>query len=295
MSPKTHDVVVVGGGPAGCSAGVFTARYGLQTLIYDRGRSSIQRCAHLENYLGFPAGIDIETFYDLIHDHANESGCEIRSDMVTSIKRAENDDGFIVEPQEGDNVIAKRVIAATRYSGEYLRPLGGAEMFETHEHGGEEHEHFDHDYPDDDGRTPIENLYVATPSDDDVQAIVAAGHGGQVARRLIHDVRLATGFPEEFTEHHDWVRRQAELDEEWEDRDRWREFFDERVPEDHDFDPDTLTEIREAEIDRRLGTYVETEAIERRKEQAQKRLLDHIDDELIREHAEKLDAPEAIE
>jgi len=51
-----HDVVVVGGGPAGCAAGVFTARYGLDTMIFDRGRSSIQRCAYLENYLGFPRG-----------------------------------------------------------------------------------------------------------------------------------------------------------------------------------------------------------------------------------------------
>lgn len=31
-----HDVVIVGGGPAGCSAGVFTARYELDTVIFDR-------------------------------------------------------------------------------------------------------------------------------------------------------------------------------------------------------------------------------------------------------------------
>ena len=56
-----HDVVIVGGGPAGCSAGVFCAREGLDTVMFDRGRSSIQRCAHLENFLGFPKGIDIDT------------------------------------------------------------------------------------------------------------------------------------------------------------------------------------------------------------------------------------------
>ena len=59
------DVVVIGGGPAGCAAGIFTARYGLDTVLFDRGRSSIQRCAHLENYLGFPAGIDVETLYEV--------------------------------------------------------------------------------------------------------------------------------------------------------------------------------------------------------------------------------------
>ncbi|PSQ32476.1 hypothetical protein BRD05_10100 [Halobacteriales archaeon QS_9_70_65] len=65
-----HDVVIAGGGPAGCSAGVVYAREGLDTVVFDRGRSSIRRGAHLENYLGFPAGVDIETFRELIHDHA---------------------------------------------------------------------------------------------------------------------------------------------------------------------------------------------------------------------------------
>ena len=54
-----HDVVIVGGGPAGA----FTARYGLDTHIFDDGRSPIQRCTFLKNYLGFPAGIDSEPLY----------------------------------------------------------------------------------------------------------------------------------------------------------------------------------------------------------------------------------------
>jgi len=56
-----QDVLTVGGGPAGCSAGVFCAREGLDTVIFDRGSSSIQQCAFVENYLGFPGGIDDET------------------------------------------------------------------------------------------------------------------------------------------------------------------------------------------------------------------------------------------
>ena len=95
-----HDVVIVGGGPAGCSAGVFCARDGLDTVIFDRGRSSIQRCAHLENYLGFPAGIDIETFYELMHDHVETAGCELIPDLVGSVERTDDGDGFIVEPQD---------------------------------------------------------------------------------------------------------------------------------------------------------------------------------------------------
>ena len=154
-----HDVVIVGGGPAGCSTGVFTARYGLDTHIFDDGRSSIQRCAFLENYLGFPAGIDIETLYALIHDHAEEAGCEIASVLVESVQRSDDGDGFVVSLQDGDQVTARRVVAATRYDGEYMRGLDHDEaMLETREHDGEQREHFDKSYAESDGTTPVSGL-----------------------------------------------------------------------------------------------------------------------------------------
>jgi thioredoxin reductase len=175
-----YDVAVVGGGPAGCSAGVFCAREGLETVIFDRGRSSLRRCAHLENYLGFPRGIDVETFYDLAHDHAERTGCEIRPDLVRVVVRR-GDGGFVIETDEGERTNARRVIAATRYDGEYMRLLDeDGEMFETYEHDGETHERFDRSYPERDGSTPVGGLYVASPSEEaDTQAIMAAGRGAR--------------------------------------------------------------------------------------------------------------------
>ena len=61
MTEKTstkYDVAIVGGGPAGCSAGVFCSRAGLDTVVVSNGRSTLQKCAFVENYLGFPAGIE---------------------------------------------------------------------------------------------------------------------------------------------------------------------------------------------------------------------------------------------
>lgn len=286
-----YDVVIVGGGPAGCSAGVFTARYDLNTAIFDRGRSSIQRCAFLENYLGFPIGIDVETFYALMHDHATEAGCEYVPDLVESVTRTDDGDGFVVEPQEGDSVTAAHVIAATRYDGEYLRPLGGDEMFEIHEYDGEAHERFDRSYPEGDGTTPIDGLYIASPTDGaDRQAIIAAGRGASVALALVDHLRHERGYFESFARHRDWRRREAERTEEWSDRDRWREYAETERPDEHEVDEEEWIELREEEIDRRFATYLSEKEIAHRTERGQVRLLEQIDDELIVEYADGLTA-----
>jgi hypothetical protein len=56
----------------------------VETAIFDRGRSSLKRCAHLETCPAFPGGIGIETLYDRYYDHAEcfvapkpcQYGCE---------------------------------------------------------------------------------------------------------------------------------------------------------------------------------------------------------------------------
>lgn len=286
-----HDVVIVGGGPAGCAAGVFTARYGLETVVFDRGRSSIMQCAHLENYLGFPAGIDIETLYGLMHDHAEEAGCEVVPDLVESVERSDDGDRFVVRRQAGDPVTASRVVAATRYDGEYMRGLDDdAAMFRTYEAEGEEREYFDREYADYDGTTPVEGLYVATPSTEDRQALMAAGRGVRVGLRTVKDVRQERGYSEAVADHYDWMRHGDELDDEWDDRDRWREWFDDRLPDDHDLDEERHAELRERDIDRRLETYLDVAEIDRRTERGQELLLDHIDDELVLEAAREIES-----
>ncbi|MFC7204331.1 FAD-dependent oxidoreductase [Haloferax namakaokahaiae] len=285
-----HDVVVVGGGPAGCAAGVFTARYGLETAIFDRGRSSLQRCAHLENYLGFPAGIGIDTLYDLIHDHAETAGCEIVPDFVESVEFDDDREGFVVHPQEGDPVTARRVVAATRYDGQYMRGLGDDDaMFEVREKHGEEAEYFDKNYANEDGTTDVEGLFVAAPyGETGYQAMMAAGRGTRTAISLIEDVRREQGYPDSMLNHYDWVRLDAELDGEWSDRNRWREFFHDRLPDDPGLDDEQLVELREWEISRTLAGYISNEEIEARGRRAQERLLDHFDDDVILARAKEL-------
>src|SRR5690606_24452390 len=56
MSDRASDVVIIGGGPAGASAAIFTARAGLSTVVIDADKG-ITRRAWVENHLGFPDGI----------------------------------------------------------------------------------------------------------------------------------------------------------------------------------------------------------------------------------------------
>lgn len=287
-----YDVVIVGGGPAGCSAGVFVARYGLETVIFDRGRSSIQRCAHLENYLGFPAGIDIETLYALMHDHAEVAGCEHVPDLVESVTRTDDGDGFVVETEQGKHVTTRRLIAATRYGGEYLRRLDDENaMFESYEYDGEERERFDKGYAETDGTTPIDRLYVASPStESDAQAIIAAGRGARTGITVVEDVRREQRYPGPVANYYDWVRREEELEGEWQNRERWVQFFDGRIPENHDLKEAERLEIREREIDRRLEQYIERSDRKQRRARGQERLLEHVDDERILEAAREITA-----
>lgn len=297
-----RDVAIVGGGPAGCSAAVFCARYGLDTIVFDRGNSSLRQCGFLENYLGFPAGVDIDTFQDLIHDHAEEAGATIVPDMVETVRRVESTNGrepgpFRIELQDGDSVVADRVVAAARYDASFLSPLDVAdEMFELLEHAGEEHENFDRDYPNPDGTTPIAGLYVAAPvTGGEAQAIMSAGHGARVGRALIADVRRDRGYPDALAEHWDWVRREATLDDEWADPDCWREWFDERVSDDAVASEDRLATLRERDVDRRLNAYLSPTEIDDRAERAQERLLEHVDDEAILAAAREIEEGDGAE
>ena len=186
-----HDVLIVGGGVAGLSAAIFTGRAGLDSLVVSADESILARNASLENYPGFPAGIDARTYLDMIRDQAERAGCAFESDRIRAVAaRVESDfaAGFDVRGEDGAYE-SRRVIAASWPDSEFLTPLDVGRIQRGSKYVVD---------VDESGRTAVDGVYAAgRVAGEPHQTIVAAGHGARVALAAIQDSE--TPF------YHDWV------------------------------------------------------------------------------------------
>jgi thioredoxin reductase (NADPH) len=82
-----RDVLIVGAGPAGLTAGLYTSRTGLNSLLVERGivGGQIINATMVENYPGFPQGISGAELGSLMHQQAIKYGLEVVAAEVTGI------------------------------------------------------------------------------------------------------------------------------------------------------------------------------------------------------------------
>jgi thioredoxin reductase (NADPH) len=87
-----YEVIIIGGGPAGLTAGLYTSRAGLKTLLIERGMfgGQIVNARQVDNYPGFPEGISGFELASLIHEQAIKHGLETINTAVTAIKPGGN-------------------------------------------------------------------------------------------------------------------------------------------------------------------------------------------------------------
>jgi thioredoxin reductase (NADPH) len=119
-SSSSYQVVIIGGGPAGLTAGLYCARSKFNGLLIEQGiiGGQITNAERVENYPGFPKGISGIELGQLIHEQAISYGLETLLAEVTKVVPVQKHN--LVSTSEGDFVAESVIIA----SGSQFRKLG---------------------------------------------------------------------------------------------------------------------------------------------------------------------------
>lgn len=121
-----YDVIVVGAGPAGISAGIYAKRSGCDVLILYSGESNVQRAYKIDNYYGFEKGISGKDLFTSGIKQAENLGIEIKKEEIFEI--IPEGETFFVETDK-NKYNSKSVIIAT--GNKKIRPnINGLEAFE---------------------------------------------------------------------------------------------------------------------------------------------------------------------
>ena len=108
---REYDVVIIGGGPAGLTAGLYTSRARLNSLLIEKGMvgGQILNAEQVENYPGFPEGIGGFELTQQMHRQATKFGLKTMNAEVTGVElQAEQK---TIKTAGGD-LVAKAVIIA---------------------------------------------------------------------------------------------------------------------------------------------------------------------------------------
>jgi len=128
MSNEIKDVIMVGAGPSSLTAAIYTTREDLSTILYEKsvvgGLAAITD--KVDNYPGFPEGIEGPVLADQLEKQAKRFGAIIEYGDVTSIR---DEGGAKVITVDGLEVKARSVLIATGSSYGKINVPGEAEYY----------------------------------------------------------------------------------------------------------------------------------------------------------------------
>ena len=115
-----YDVLIVGGGLAGLTAGMYAARYGLHTAIIEQmmGGAQIINLEKIENFPGFPEGISGAELGPAAQEQAMDAGAKF---IMAEANNVSKDGDYKVVHSDAGDYRAKTVIMA---AGSSLRKMG---------------------------------------------------------------------------------------------------------------------------------------------------------------------------
>ena len=128
-----REVIIIGSGPAGYTAGIYAARAGLNPLLIAssvEAGGELMKTTEVENYPGFPSGLQGPELMDAFRAQAERFGTEVLLDDVIEVDLAGTTK--IVKTGGGQTFEAKTVILAT---GAAYRELGLPSEKELSGHG----------------------------------------------------------------------------------------------------------------------------------------------------------------
>jgi len=114
------DVLIIGSGPAGYTAGIYAARANLKTLMisgFDEG-GQLMLTTDVENYPGFEKGVQGPELMSQMKKQAQHCGVEMLMDMVHTVDFSNKP--FAVKTQSGKSFQAKVIIIATGAQAQWL-------------------------------------------------------------------------------------------------------------------------------------------------------------------------------
>jgi thioredoxin reductase (NADPH) len=127
MSDEVYDVIIIGGGPAGLTAALYTARHKLKTMVLEANKlgGKALKAEWIENYPGFPKGIDGPELMDRFIDQVMRFNPTVKNETVIGL--SDFGDLKMVSTRNGVHQ-AKAVIIATGISRKQLSVPGENEF-----------------------------------------------------------------------------------------------------------------------------------------------------------------------
>ncbi len=113
-------VLVIGSGPAGYTAAIYAARAGLKPILYTGGEpgGQLTTTTEVENFPGYPEGIDGPRMMMDLQAQAERFGTEVRFGMITSVDFSSYPLKAVAD--EKHEILAEAVIISTGASAKYL-------------------------------------------------------------------------------------------------------------------------------------------------------------------------------